>query len=322
MTEVAVTDYTFDDLDIEKNILGPLGCRLTDLKTGKPQDELIALVRDADYVITQFAPVNAAVIQAMQKCKAIVRYGIGVDNVDLEAATAKGIPVCNVPDYCTDEVADHTLAMILDVTRRITSNAVGIRSGKWALAVPLDALHALRDMTVGIVGFGRIGREVAGRLKPFKCDILVFDPGVDASEIETAGCTPVALDDLIARSDLVTLNCPSNEQTKHMINAESLARMRDGAMLVNVSRGTVVKTDDLVAALKSGKISAFATDVTDPEPIPPDHPLVGMDNVFITPHIASATPQAATQLRSDAANTVAAVVKGGRPPNVVNGVQA
>ena len=323
MMKVAVTDYTFDELDIEKSVLEPLGCRVADDDaTGKDEARLIALVRDADCVITQFAPVNAAVIKAMQQCKIIVRYGIGVDNVDLKAAAAKGIPVCNVPDYCTDEVADHTLAMILDATRRITSNALGIRSGKWALAVPLEALHALRDMTVGVVGFGRIGREVAARLKPFKCDILVFDPGVDASEIETAACTRVALDDLIARSDLITLNCPGNEETTHMINADSIARMKDGAILVNASRGTVVKTDDLVAALKSGKISAYVTDVTDPEPMPADHPLVGMENVFITPHIASASPQAAIRLRTDVADTVAVVAKGGRPPNVVNGVEA
>ncbi|MGD0897049.1 MAG: C-terminal binding protein [Thermoguttaceae bacterium] len=318
---VAVTDYTFDDLSVESSVLEPLGCHVTGQKSGKDKAQLIALVKDADYVITQFAPVDAAVIAAMQKCNVIVRYGIGVDNVDLQAAAAKGIPVCNVPDYCTDEVADHTLAMILDLVRRITSNALKVRSGVWGLGVPLEALHSLKDMTVGVVAFGRIGREVASRLKPFKCKLLVFDPAVDASVISAAGCTPATLDELLRASDLITLHCPSNEKTKGMINARSIAKMKPGVLFVNASRGTLVHTDDLVAALASGRISAAALDVTDPEPPPADHPLVKMENVFITSHIASASPQAAMKLRMDAAGTVAIAVKGGALPNVVNGVR-
>jgi D-3-phosphoglycerate dehydrogenase len=318
--KVAVTDYTFDNLDIEQSILEPLGCNVVGQKTGKDPGRLAALVRDADYVITQFAPVDAAVIAAMQKCKVIVRYGIGVDNVDLGAAAAKGIPVCNVPDYCTDEVADHTLAMILDLVRRITSNALKVRSGTWGLGVPLEALRSLKDMTVGVVAFGRIGREVADRLKPFKCKVLVFDPAVDATAIRAAGCTPATLDELLRASDLITLHCPSNEKTKHMINAQRIAKMKHGVLFVNASRGTLVHTDDMVAALRSGKMSAAALDVTDPEPPPAGHPLVKMENVFITSHIASASPQAATKLRRDAAGTVAIAIQGGRLPNVVNGV--
>ena len=160
------------------------------MKTGSEQQR-IDLVRDADAVITQFAPVNAAVIGAMQKSRVIVRYGIGVDNVDLAAAAAKGIPVCNVPDYCIDEVADHALAMILDLTRNITANAIKVRSGSWGLATPLANIRTLKNMTVGVVGFGRIGREVAARLKAFKCKVLVFDPPVDAAVIRSAGCEPV-----------------------------------------------------------------------------------------------------------------------------------
>jgi len=251
----------------------------------------------------------------------IVRYGIGVDNVDLKAAAAKGIPVCNIPDYCTDEVADHTMAMILDLVRRITSNALKIRSGTWGLGVPMSAMHSLKDMTVGVVAFGRIAREVVNRLKPFKCQILVFDPMVDAAVIRAAGCVPVALDELLTRSDLITLHCPSTETTKCMINAKSIARMKDGAMLVNASRGTLVNTDDLVAALRSGKISAAAMDVTDPEPIPAGHPLTGMENVLISAHIAAISPQSVKKLRTDAANLALTAVRGGKLPNVVNGVK-
>jgi D-3-phosphoglycerate dehydrogenase / 2-oxoglutarate reductase len=319
-TKVAITDYTFDSLDLETSILQDQGLQVVSQKTGKDSQALIALVRDADYVITQFAPVDAAVIDAMQKCRVIVRYGIGVDNVDLKAAAAKGIPVCNVPDYCTDEVADHTLAMILDLTRKITANANRVRSGGWGLTVPMQAMYTLREMTVGVAGFGRIGREVANRLRPFKCKILVYDPGVEISAIQTAGFAAASFAEFLAQSDLITLHCPSNELTQYMINAENIARMKDGVLLVNSSRGTLIKTDDLIEALKSGKIAAAALDVTDPEPITPGHPLREMDNVVITSHIASVSPPAVKKLRCDAAHAVLRSFHGQKLPNVVNGV--
>jgi phosphoglycerate dehydrogenase-like enzyme len=195
-----------------------------------------------------------------------------------------------------------------------------VKSGNWSSAVPLTGYFALKDMTVGVVGFGRIGREVAVRLKAFKCKVLVFDPAADAAAVRTAGCTPATLDEVLYTSDLVTLHCPSNEKTKQMINAQSIARMKPGVMLLNSSRGTLVKTDDLVAGLQSGHISAAALDVTDPEPIPAGHPLTKMDNVIITAHIASASPRAVETLRRAAAGAVLAAYRGEKLSNVVNGV--
>ena len=322
MPVVAVTDFGFEDLEIEKRILEPLGCSLVSLKTGKDSAAVRELVRDADCVITQFAPVDASVIAAMRRCRVIVRYGIGVDNVDLDAAAARGIPVCNVPDYCTDEVADHALAMILELTRRIWQNGMKLRSGTWALGVRVEQMLVLKDATVGVVAFGRIGREVARRLKPFKCRVLVFDPQVPADRVRAEGFHPVSLDVLLAQSDLVTLHCPSTPQTRQMINARSLAAMKPGGLLVNVSRGTLVDTDALVAALRSGAIGAAAMDVTDPEPLPAGHPLLSMDNVLVNPHCASGSPTSGQKLRSAVADTVAAVVRGSPPPNIVNGVKA
>jgi D-3-phosphoglycerate dehydrogenase / 2-oxoglutarate reductase len=322
--KVAVTDFGAEEIDVEKGILEPLGCEVVGpLRPPATKDEqkLSELVKDADYVITQFSPVTAAVIGAMQKSKIIVRYGIGVDNVDLKAAAAKNIPVCNVPDYCIDEVADSALAMILDLVRKITAHAALIKSGKWALAVPLDQLYVLNEMTIGVVGFGRIGRAVADRLKAFRAKVVVFDPVVDAATVKAAGCTPASLDELLATSDLVTLHCPSNDKTKQMINAQTLGKMKKGAMLVNTSRGTLVKTDDLTAALQSGQISAAALDVTDPEPINMDNPIVKLDNVIINPHLASASPGAVTKLRCGVANIVAMAVRGEKLPNIVNGVK-
>jgi D-3-phosphoglycerate dehydrogenase / 2-oxoglutarate reductase len=321
MPLVAVTDFGFDTLDVEKKILEPLGCTFVTNKTGKVHAELLSLVKDADYVITQFAPVNAEVIGAMQKCKVIVRYGIGVDNVDLAAAAAKNIPVCNVPDYCTNEVADSTLAMVLELTRRVAQNAAKLRTGSWSLGVPIEQMRALKDMTVGIVAFGRIGREVAARLRPFKCRILVADPNVPAAQIKKEGFTPVSREELLAQSDLVTLHCPSIPETRQMINARSIATMKHGCLLVNISRGTLVKTEDLVAALQSGAIGAAGLDVVDPEPIPADHPLLKMDNVLLNPHCASGSPASGMKLRTDVAETVATMIRGKKPPNVVNGVK-
>jgi len=318
--KAVVTDYAFDNIDLEREVLAPLGCRLEALKSGKGQ-ELIDLVKDADAVITQFAPVTAAVIGAMRKCRVIVRYGIGVDNVDLKAAAAKNIPVCNVPDYCIDEVADHTLALILAATRQTVFCDATIKAGQWKLPVALTALHALKHMTVGLVAFGRIGREVASRLKPFKCRIIVFDPALPASVIRDAGCVPGTLDEVLASSDLLSLHCPSTEKTSHMINATTIAKMKKGAILVNASRGTLVDTGALVSALQSGQLSAAALDVTDPEPINADSPLLKMNNVVITPHVASATPQAVRKLRTDAVGIAAMALRGESVPNIVNDVR-
>lgn len=319
--KVVITDYAFADTDLERAVLAPVGCRLESLKAGKDQ-ALIDLVKDADAVITQFSPINAAVIGAMQQCRVIVRYGIGVDNVDLKAAAAKNIPVCNIPDYCIDEVADHTLALILAATRQIVPCDNVIKSGQWKLPVPVTALHALKDMTVGLVAFGRIAREVAARLKSFKCRILVFDPLVSAATVTEAGYVPVTLDELFAQSDLVSLHCPSTEKTKYMINATTIAKLKKGVILVNASRGTLVDTPALVAALQSGHISAAALDVTDPEPPGADHPLLKFPNVVITPHDASATPQSVKKLRTTAANLAALALRGEKLPNIVNGVKA
>ena len=319
MPTVAITDYSFPDLEIEQAILSAAGF---EIRSGndKQTSALKSIVAEADAVITQFAPINSEVVGAMQRAKVIVRYGIGVDNVDLEAARARGIPVCNIPDYCIDEVADHTLAFILGTTRQVVPNTLHVRDGKWGLATPLDQLRTLRDQTVGIVGFGRIGREVAARLGPFKSRRLVFDAFVPPEVVRIAGCEPVSLDDLLAQSDIVTLHCPSTPQTKKLLNATSIARMKPGALVINLARGDLVDTAALVAALQSGHLAGAAIDVCDPEPIPTDSPLRLLPNVIVASHIASASPKAVRTLRETAASIAAMALRGEALPNVVNGV--
>ncbi len=317
MPTVVVTDYRFASLDLERRIVESNGFEFTPGQCHTPED-LIPFVQHADAVITQFSPINAAVIQSMERAKVIVRYGIGVDNVDLAAARAKGIPVCNVPDYCIDEVADHTLSFILATTRQVVPNTLHIRNGNWGLATGLDQMRTLKDMTVGIVGFGRIGREVASRLAAFKCQRLVCDQFVQASSIEQLGCRSVTLDQLLAECDLITLHCPSTPETRKLLNHRTIAKTKSGAIVVNLGRGDLIDTAALVEALQSGHISAAAIDVCDPEPIPLDNPLRWLPNVIAASHIASASPKAVRKLQETAAQLAVMALQGKPLPSVVN----
>jgi len=317
--KVAITDYTFPDLDIERSILEAQGCEIVAGQCKTPE-ALIDLTTDADYVITQFAPIDASVINALQKAKIIVRYGIGYDNVDCDASRTKQIPVCNIPDYCIDEVADHTLAFILSMTRSVRANCRHMMRGNWGVGVELEQMRTLRDQTVGILGLGRIGKAVVTRLRGFGGQTLASDPVVSAEDASSLECTLVELDTLLATSDIVTLHCPSNEHTRNVINRNSLQKMKAGAILINVGRGDLVDLAALTEALQSEHIAAAALDVFNPEPLAADSPLLQMDNVIVSSHIASASPKATRTLRETAANLVVTAIQGKPLPNVVNDV--
>lgn len=317
---VVVTDWTFPDLSIEETQLRSQGVELIGHQC-KTETELIELSRRADAVITQFARINAKVIAEMQQAKAIVRYGIGVDNVDLEAARSRSIPVCNIPDYCIDEVADQTLGFILACTRQVVSHSQHLREGKWGLATPVSGMKALRDLTVGVIGFGRIGREVVRRLLAFKCAVRVFDPVVSGADIEKLGARPGTFEEVIQASDVLTLHCPSTAQTRQLMNDRTFALLRSGAIFINVGRGDLVDSDALTRALQSGHLSAAALDVFDPEPIPASHPVRSMSQVILAPHIASCSTPAVKKLRESAASIALAAIRGEALHSVVNGVR-
>jgi len=321
MPTVAITDHTFPDLDLEAAVLRAAGVDIVSLKEKHPPAETAALVREADAVITQFAAIDATVIGAMSRARAIVRYGIGYDNVDGAAARERGIPLCNIPDYCIDEVADQTLAFLLALTRQVVPNTLAVRAGRWGLATPLASMAALRHLTVGVVGFGRIGREVVRRLLAFRARVLVYDPVVAPAEITAAGAEPVAaLGDLLAQADVVTPHCPSNPATRRLFHAGTFAAMRPGALFINVGRGDLTDSAALTAALESGHLAGAALDVFDPEPIPPGHPILSMPQVVLASHIASASPPAVKTLRETAARIALMAVRGEPLPNIVNGV--
>ncbi len=317
--KVVVTDFSFPNLDVEEAILRPTGAEFVSGQC-KTRELLLPFVADADVVITQFAPITAEVIGAMTKAKAIIRYGIGVDNVDLAAAKAKGIAVANVPDYCIDEVADQTLGFILGLTRQVVANSVVLKGGKWGLAASIDQMCALRDRTIGVVGFGRIGREVVARLRAFKCRVIVFDPLVAAADIAAAGAVAGDLATVLEQTDIVTLHCPSTPQTRGLIGREALSRMRKGALLINVARGDLVDPVALMEALDSGHLGGAALDVFNPEPIPAGHAILSRDNVILASHIASCSVPAVRKLRETVAKQAALALRGERMPNIVNGL--
>jgi D-3-phosphoglycerate dehydrogenase len=319
MPRVVITDSTFPSQDIEKAVLEPAGCEVVCQPAGN-EAELIERTRDADGIITQFARLTPPVIAAMSRIKVIVRNGIGYDNIDVEAARERNIPVCNIPDYCIDEVADHTLAMILALTRQVLPNALAVRNGQWKLAVAESRMRTLRETTVGVVGFGRIGRHVVRRLAAFGGKVLVSDPFVKAETIRAAGAEPMPLESLWAGADLVSLHCLLNRETRHLVSAASLAKMKRGVLLVNVGRGGLVDTQALIAAVRSGHVAGAALDVLETEPMPADSPLRGMDTVLVHSHIASVSPRAMRVARETSAQIVLKALRGEELPNVVNGV--
>lgn len=322
MPTVAVTDYSFPDLSLETDILSAAGCEVVSQREKRAPAELADFVRNADAVLVQFASVTADVIAAMQRTKVIVRYGIGFDNVDCQAARARNIPVCNIPDYCIDEVADHTLAFMLALARQILPNALHVRQGKWGLATSLTEMSALKYLTIGIIGFGRIGREVVKRLRAFKAKVIVYDPLTKADDIVNSGAIPASsLDDLFESSDIVSPHCPSTPATKQLLNEKTLAQMKPGSAVINVGRGDLADSNALTAALQSGHLSGAALDVFDPEPIPADHPIRTMPNVILASHIASVSPSAVKTLRERAARIALNAIRGEPLTTIVNGVQ-
>ncbi len=319
--KIVVTDHSFPDLAVEEGIATAAGARLVAAQTKDPA-RLAAAVADADAVIAQFAPVNADVIAAMERARVIVRYGIGVDNVDLAAARGRGIPVCNVPDYCIDEVADHTLAFILALTRHVAAQSRLVHEGGWRLCAPPAAFRTLAGMTCGVVGFGRIGRGVVRRLVAFGGRVLVSDPAAPAAEVAAANAEAASLPRLLSESDLITLHCPSLPETRGLLNAATFAAAKPGLLVVNLSRGDLVDPDALVAALESGRVAGAALDVFNPEPIPAGHRILGRPEVILAPHVASVSAAAVERLRTTAARLAVAGLTGGPLPSIVNGVAA
>lgn len=311
---VLVTDHVFADLEIERSLLEPLGLAVV-LAPATDEDTLAGLAADAQGILACYAPVTRRVIEAAHDCHVIARYGIGVDNVDVQAATEAGILVTNVPDYCLDEVADHTLALLLAVARGIVGAVEAVRRGEWA--VPSEPLRRLRGRRLALIGLGGIGRRVAERAVAFGLEVVAFDPFF-AGLLPAGVRRSASLDEAVAEADVVSLHLPLSSATRHLIDERTLRRMRRAPILLNTSRGGLVDLDAVTRALDEGRLGAVAVDVTDPEPLPGDHPLRGHPRALLTPHMGFASVEAQQELRSRAADEVVRALSGQPPRCPVN----
>jgi D-3-phosphoglycerate dehydrogenase len=313
--KVVVTDYVWDSLDVEQAIFAGRA-KLVAMQTTKP-DEFLRQAADCDALLNTYAgPITAEVIAQMPKCLIIARYGIGVDTIDLEAATAAGIVVTNNPTYCIDEVAEATMALLLACARKVVYFDRLVREGRWEIKSG-KPMFRVAGSTIGLVGFGNIARRVALRAAAFGMRILYFDPFVRQGQVDAPG-TGVDFDELLRESDFVSLHAPLNSQTRRMIDDAAFSKMKATAYLINCSRGPVVDTEALVRALNGNVIAGCALDTTDPEPLPDPHPLRGRANVIINPHAAWYSEQSMSGLQSGAPGEVRRVLCGEWPCNVVN----
>jgi len=313
--KVVVTDADYPDHEPEKRVLGELAEVVK--QPYRTEEELIGLTRDADALLVQYAKITRRVISGLKRARVIVRYGVGYDNVDVAAATERGIYVAHVTGYCDTEVADHTMALTLCLARKVALADASVRSGRWDWRA-LREVHRLRGTAAGVIGLGSIGREVARRLAAFGLRVTGYDPYVSGGSLEGLGVEPVDLPALLRHSDIVTIHVPLTEETRHLIGEEELRSMKPSALLINTSRGPVVDEEALGRALKSGRIGAAALDVFEEEPLPPESPLRGLGNVILTPHMAWYSEESLRELQERAAQEVREVLEFGRPPrNVV-----
>ena len=317
---VVVVDHTFPDLDVEKRELEKTDAELIGAQCKADDEEAItAATGNADAVITQNAIMTRSVIESLKRCQVIACYGVGVEIVDVEAATEHGIVVANVPDYCIDEVSDHTMALILSCLRKVTQETLAIKKNPKGLvyAGPLfPPIFKLRQQVLGLVGFGHVARNLVAKARPFGFDIITNDPFAPKATFDKHKVRQVTLDNLLRISDVVSLHVPLNENTENLIAEENLRKMKQTAFLINTSRGQVIHEGALYKALKEHWIAGAALDVTAEEPINPDNPLLKLDNLIITNHIGYYSEGCLENVRTKAIGEVVRVLNG-KPPRPV-----
>jgi D-3-phosphoglycerate dehydrogenase len=316
---VVIADYDYGDVEIEREIIEDAGFTVRALQCTS-EDELIAKGADAVSVLTQYAYVGARTIAGLPRLRHIARYGVGLDIVDVEAATEAGVVVTNVPaDYCRDEVADHALAMLLFFARRLRVYDDAVHDGAWHWkgAAPV---RRLRGSRLGIVGLGNLGRAIAERSRSFGVEVVAYDPYVDA---ETAAVTLVAFEELLETSDYIVIQAPLTDETRGLFDRDAIGKMKRGAVLVNTARGPIVDGPALFDALSEGRLAGAALDDLPEEPAKrrdwrPDSPLLGLPNCLVTPHVAYYSEESIRYARRFAAEEVVRVLRGERPRSPVN----
>jgi D-3-phosphoglycerate dehydrogenase len=319
---VVIADYDFDDVNVEREIVEAAGFQLVAAQS-KSEEEVIDVARDAAAIFAQYAPISARVIEALDRCQVIARYGTGVDIVDVEAATRHHILVTNVPnDWCEGEVADHAMALLLQVARKIVVYDRATRSGAWRWQTGLP-IHRLQGAALGLLSFGAIAQAIARRGSAFGMRVIAHDPYQDPALIAEHGATSVSFDDLIAQADALVIQAPLTAQTRGLFGERVLRRMKPTSVLINTARGPIVPDQALFRALSEGWIAGAGVDDIEEEPAKvadwkPTNPLFSLENIVITPHAAYYSEESMHTVRDFAAREVVRVLTGMAPLSPVN----
>jgi D-3-phosphoglycerate dehydrogenase len=308
---IAVTDSPFPSLDPARAALARLDPELRMAKSASA-DDILAVARDADAVLVTYARLPAELLRQLTRCRAIGRFGLGVDNIDIPAAAALGITVTYVPDYCMQEVSDHAMALLLALARKVAFANALVQSGRWEVP-PLVPIHRLAGRVLGLVGFGNIPRALAPKAQAFGLRVVAHDPYAPAQALAAAQVQAVSFDQLLATSDFVSIHAPLLPATRGMFDAGVFAKMKRGALLINTARGPLVDEAALAAALDRGQLGGAGLDVVTTEPLSAQSPLLGRDNVVLTPHTAFYSVEALEELQKKCAGDVARVLSG-EPP--------
>jgi len=311
---VLVAGVSFPSLQPERDVLEPIGAEVV---AASDTVDALALAPEADALLTDYFTVSAEVVAELRRCRVVCQYGVGLDGIDVDAATAAGILVTHTPAYCVDELADHALALLLAVARKVTLYNSSVREGAWDYNVG-PPMRSLRGRTLGLVGFGRAARALAQRVVPLGLRPLAHDPLVDPETIAAGGAEPATLARVLAESDIVSLHAPMTPETRGLLGAAELAAMRPGAIVVNTARGGLVDEQALAAALREGRLAGAGLDVFGTEPPAPDNPLLALENVVVTPHAAFLSVESLIRVQREAAEEVARVLTGDRPLYGVN----
>ncbi len=305
---IAIADSPFPTLDPAKAALARLNPTFQMSKSPNA-DDILAVAKDADAILVTYAKITRDIITQLTKCKAIGRFGLGVDNIDLPTAKEKGIAVNYVPDYCIHEVSDHAMALLLSLIRKIPLSNKLVQAGRWEMPAVVP-IRRIKDTTLGLLGFGHIPRLVAPKAQSFGMKVLAYDPYVKPEQFKALNVEGVDLDTLLKTSDYISVHAPLLPATRGMLNAEALGKMKKGAYIVNTARGPLIDEDALAAALDSGQVGGAGLDVVTAEPLAKDSKLLGRDNVIVSPHTGFYSIEALAELQSKCASDVARVLSG------------
>lgn len=314
--KVVVSDNRHGDYSIEAAVLKPVDAEVV-IEDCSTVEEMIIACRDADGVLLDQAPMPAQVIENMTKCKVVSRYGVGYDNVDVEACTKKKIYVANVPDYCMEDVSDHAMALFYSCVRRITLRDKQVRQGGWNM--DRSGIYRIKDRVFALVGFGNIARCLVRKLSGLGLKkVLVYDPYVSKEIIEASGAQKADLETVLTEADYISLHVPVTPETKGIINKKAFSLMKNSAILINTARGPLVDEEALIDALSTGKIAFAGLDTHNKEPLPADSPLLKMDNCILTDHVGFYSVESMKELHTKIAQNIKAVLEGGKPIYPVN----